>query len=182
MKDLNQHRHQGSRRYIKIPYSSRSHPEYLNLRFKNGIFLPPNRVYFAPTKNLLKILSRDYTIYTLTLPHYKVLVSTETSLNSMWVTAAVLNNGSGYNVNRCSDLSLVGNVSCVQTTKAFVEGCQRKSPMDYSTFIPQIELKSTVYKTILLVADYILSGSTHFHPIYKSIRQLYLLYWSRSRI
>lgn len=52
----------------------------------------------STTNNLLEVVDRFYTIYTLVLPHYMVLASIGTSSSSMLATTVLLDTDFGCNI------------------------------------------------------------------------------------
>lgn len=139
-------------------------------------------MYSSTTNNSFEVVDQVHIIYTLTSPHYIVLTSIETSPSSMWATMVILNSVCEYNIICRSFLPLHWQHRVWADYKQFLQrGCQRKSPTDCTSRY----LTHTTWKCCL--EHYrpgcwlFHSGSSHWHSIYISPRQLCLLYRSTSR-
>lgn len=120
----------GRRRRVNNPRLSRLRPDRLNPKLKNGIVMSPYTMDAATTIDHLELVDQVHTIHALSLLHYMLLSSFETSASSMQATTVTLNSGSRYNIIRCSALPL---------------GWQRHLCPDYKTS-PARNANKTLYR------------------------------------
>lgn len=146
----------GGRRRIWKLRRSRSQPDWMNPNLKNILLLVlTSNMNSSSPNSQIEIADRAHTIYSLTLPEYKVSVSIETSPTFTRDTTVISKNGSGYNINYSSALFWADLDTCYNSKKlVLVANTNQNISLTLPEVILRIRSGNIVYNAILLVSDY----------------------------